>query len=152
MPAPQYRIFFDTSVYIAGLRSPTGGAARELLRLVESQAIRMVVSDEVVLEVDRVMQAKFPGLVQESRQFWKELKPEVVPNPPSDYVKPFLEKLDKGDAAILCAAGLAKVSAFVTWNTRDFMAHGVEALVGFPIVIPADALKLFRKWIDPFLD
>ena len=60
-------------------------------------------------------------------------------------MKPFLEKLDKGDAAIWCAARLAKVSAFVTWNTRDFMKHGVDVLVDVPIVVPAGALKLFRK-------
>ena len=151
MAIPQYRIFFDTSVYIAGLRSP-GGAARELLKLAESEAICMVVSDEVITEVDRVLVGKFPELVQESRRIWKELRPEVVPNPVLNHVKPFLEKLHKGDATILCAAHLAEVSAFVTWNTRDFMAHGVDALVDFPIVVPADCLKLFRKWIEPFLD
>ena len=151
MGAPQYRIFFDTSAYIAGLRSPVG-AARELLNLAASETIGMVVSEEVITEIDRVMTRKFPDLVQESRRIWKELKPEVVPNPSVDDVKPFLEKLDKGDASILCAARLAKVSAFVTWNTRDFMAHGVNSLVDFPITIPAGALKLFRKWIEPFLD
>ena len=151
MGPPPYRIFFDTSAYVAGLRSPIG-AARELLNMVGSEAIGMVVSEEVVTEIDRVMTRKFPDLVQESRQIWKDLKPEVVPNPSASDLKPFLEKLDKGDASILCAARLAKVSSFVTWNTRDFMAQGVDSLVDFPIVIPADALKLFRKWIEPFLD
>ena len=151
MGAPQYRIFFDTSAYIAGLRSPVG-AARELLNLAAWETIGMVVSEEVITEIDRVMTRKFPNLVQESRRVWKELKPEVVPNASTGDMKPFLEKLDKGDAAILCAARLAKVSAFVTWNTPDFMAHGVDSLVDFPIVVPADALKLFRKWIEPFLD
>ena len=151
MGIPQYRIFFDTSTYIAGLYSPDG-AARELLKLAEAEAIGIVESEEVITEIDRVMARKFPNLVQKSRQIWKELKPEVVPNPSTRDIKPFLDKLDKGDASILCAAGLAKVSAFVTWNTRDFMAHGVDNLVDFPIVVPADALKLFRKWIEPFLD
>ena len=151
MAIPQYRMFFDTSVYIAGLRSP-GGAARELLKLAEAQAIRMVVSEEVITEVDRVVAEKFTALVQESRKFWKDLEPEIAPNPPADQLEPFLQKLDRGDARILCAACLVKVSAFVTWNTRDFMAHGVASLVDFPIVVPADGLKLFRKWIEPFLD
>ncbi len=151
MAIPSYRVFFDTSVYIAGLYSASG-AARELLRLSESQAIRMVVSEEVVTEVDRVTTEKFPHLVQESRQFWKDLNPEIAPNPTTDLIELFLKKLPEGDASILCAAHLAKVSAFVTWNTRDFMAPGVESLVDFPIVVPADGLKLFRKWIEPFLD
>ncbi len=151
MSVLQYRIFFDTSAYIAGLRSPVG-AARELLNLAATETVGMVVSEEVVTEIDRVVTRKFPDLVQESRQIWKELKPEVVPNPSVVDMKPFLEKLDKGDAAILCAAHFAEVSTFVTWNTRDFMARGVNKLVDFPIVVPADALKLFRNWIEPFLD
>ena len=151
MPIPSYRIFFDTSVYIAALLS-SKGAAGELIRLAEAEAIRMVVSKEVIIESDRVIAAKFPDLVQINRQLWKELSPEISADPNPSQLKPFLEKLHKGDAAILCAAHLAKVSAFVTWNTRDFMAPGIEPLVQFPIVIPADALRLFRKWIDPFLE
>ena len=137
MAAPRYRAFFDTSVYIAALLS-SEGASGELIRLVESGAIRMVVSEEVVVEIDRVLSSKFPVRVQRSRELLKRLTPEVA--------------LDESDASILCSAHLAKVSMFVTWNTRDFMAHGVDVLVDFPIVIPANALKLFRKWIEPFLD
>ena len=151
MAVPQYRIFFDTSVYIAALLS-LEGASRELVRLVEAGAIRMVVSEEVVTETDRVLAGKFPELVQESRKLWKHLGPEIASNPTGAAMKPFLEKLPKGDAAILCAAYQAKVSAFVTWNVRDFMAHGIQSLVDFPITVPAEGLKLFRKWIEPFLD
>ena len=151
MAVTQYRVFFDTSVYIAALLSAEG-AAGELIGLVEDRAIRMVVSDEVIIEVVRVLSKKFPFRIELSRKLWKHLNPELVSNPTGGEIKPFLNKLANGDAAILCSAHLAKVSMFVTWNTRDFMAHGVASLVDFPIVIPADALKLFRKWIEPFLD
>ena len=150
MGLPQHRIFFDTSAYIAALLSPNG-AAGELLRLAEAGVIRMVVSQEVIIEADRVLAVKFPELIQESRRLWKHLNPEMTPNPTAHQIKPFLEKLPKGDAGILCAAHLAKVSAFVTWNTRDFMARGVSSLVNFSILVPADCLMLFRKWIEPFL-
>ena len=150
MAVPKYRLFFDTSVYIAALLSPNG-AAGELLRLVEAEAIRMIVSEEVIVEVDRVVSGKFPELIQDSRSLWKHLGPEIAPTPTTDQVKPFLLKLAKGDASILCSAHLAKGAAFVTWNTRDFMRPGVKTLVDFPIVVPADGLKLFRNWVEPFL-
>ncbi len=150
MTVPQYRIFFDTSVYIAALLSPSG-AVGELVRLVEAGVIKMVVSEEVIVETDRVLEAKFPELIDSSRKLWKHLNPEMRPSPTQSQVRPFLGKLAKGDASILCAASLSNVSAFVTWNTRDFMAYGVSSLVDFPVVIPADCLILFRKWIEPFL-
>ena len=150
MPIPQYRVFFDTSVYIAALLSPKG-AAGELIRLVEAGVIQMVVSQEVIIEADRVLSLKFPLLIQESRKLWKNLRPQIAPDPTSSQMKPFIKKLPNADASILCSAHLSKVSVFVTWNTRDFMAPDVSSLVDFPIVVPADCLKLFRKWIDLFL-
>lgn len=151
MAIPQYRIFFDTSVYIAALISPKG-AAGELVRLVEVGVLRMVVSQEVIIEADRVLTVKFPELIQENRRLWKHLTPEIAPNLTTNQAKLFLERLPKADAIILCSAHLAKVSAFVTWNTRDCMGQDILSLVDFSIVVPADGLKLFRKWVEPFLE
>jgi len=151
MAIPKYRIFFDTSAYIAALISPKG-AAGELIHLVEAGAIRMVSSQEVIIEADRVLIKKFPELVQENRKLWRNLAPEIAPDPTTNQAKLFLERLPRADAIILCSAHLAKVSTFVTWNTRDFMGQHISSLVDFPIVVPSDALNLFRKWIDPFLD
>ena len=151
MAIPQYKVFFDTSVYIAALLSPNG-AAGELLRLVEAGVIHMIVSEEVITESDRVLSAKFPELVQDSRKLWKHLRPEITPNPTTRQVGSFLAVLPKGDALILCAAHLAKPEVFVTWNTRDFMNHRVSLLVNFPIIVPGDCLKLFRKWLQSFLN
>ena len=151
MPIASYPLFFDTSVYIAALLSPEG-AAGELIRLAESGVIQMVVSEEVIIEIDRVLKKKYPELIQESRRLLKHIAPEVVSNPDPEDVKPFLRKLPTADAMILCAARQGKISAFVTWNTRDFMVSGIAELVNFPVVVPGEALKLFRKWVDSFAD
>ena len=151
MAVPRYRLFFDTSIYIAALLSPEG-AAGALIRLVEAGAVEMVVSEEVLVEADRVIAAKFPELIQESRSLWKSLSPQIALNPSANQVKIFQQKLRKGDAAILAAASGAGVSAFVTWNTRDLMTPGVTSLVDFPIVVPGDCLKLLRQWMETFLD
>jgi predicted nucleic acid-binding protein len=148
---PRFRIFFDTSVYIAALLSPRG-ASGELIRLAEAGAVTMVVSQRVVVESDQVLSRKFPDLIEESRRLWKGLSPEVTSDPTDRQMAPFRARLRPGDAAILCSASLAQVSAFVTWNTRDFMRPGIESLVSFPIVVPPECLKRFRGWIEPFLD
>ena len=151
MQISPYRLFFDTSAYVAALYSPSG-AAGELFRLAEAGVIRMVVSEQVIVESDRVLGAKFPGLVQENRRLWKALAPDIAPHPSASETEPFLKILPVADAQILCAARLEKVTAFVTWNTRDFMTRGVDRLVPFPILVPAGALKHFRGWIEPFLE
>ena len=151
MPAPEFCVFFDTSVYIAALLSPTGAAA-ELIRLAEAGAITMVVSETVIRESDRVLGARFPHLAEDSMLLWQSLRPEIAPPPRPKELAAFVKKLPRADAEILCASSKAGVSAFVTWNTRDFMKKGVDALVSFPIVVPGDCLRLFREWIDPYLE
>lgn len=151
MTHQKFKVFFDTSVYIAALISPKG-AAGELIRLAEAGIIHIIVSKEVIIESDRVLSQKFPELIQESRRLWKHLEPEIAPEPTTGQLKPFLNTLSNGDASILCSASLMDISAFVTWNTRDFMIHPVKSLVKFPIVVPGDCLKLFRKWLEPFLE
>ena len=151
MAIPSYRVFFDTSVYIAALLSPKG-AAGELIRLAEARAIAMVVSERVVIESDEVLSAKFPSLIQDSRLLWKNLAPEITPEPDKKTLTQFKNCLPSADAAILGAAYKAKIDAFVTWNTRDFMKAGIKKLVDFPIVVPGDCLDLFRKWLEPYLE
>ncbi len=154
MNIPSYRVFFDTSVYIAALFSPTG-AAGELLRLAESGAITMVVSEKVIIESDQVLIRKFPKLIEDSRCLWKSIGPEISKNPLSKDLKHFVDKLLKSDAEILCAAQKSKsksIDCFVTWNTRDFMKPGISDIVDFPIVVPGECLNLFRDWLKQFLD
>lgn len=151
MEIPSYRVFFDTSVYIAALISRKG-ASGELIRLAEAGAVRMVVSEQVVVESDRVLGRKFPDLIDESRRLWKTLHPEMASDPTPQQAVPFRSQLSSGDAVILCSAQLAGVSALVTWNTRDFMKPAVEKLVSFPVVVPEDCLKQYRVWIQPYLE
>jgi len=88
MAIPQYKIFFDTSMYIAALINPKGPSG-ELISLAEAGIISMVVSEKVVVESDQILKRKFPNIVEKSRILWKSLKPEVVQNPHSSKVKPF---------------------------------------------------------------
>ena len=151
MAIPKYRIFFDTSVYIAALLSPKG-AAGELIRLAEAGAITMVVSELVIIESDIVLGNKFPDIIEKSRLLWKHLAPEITSNLPKTKKNPFQKILPVNDASILWSAQIADVSMFVTWNTKDFMKPEIKSRVSFPLLIPGDALNLFREWIDPFLD
>ena len=59
----------------------------------------MVVSKQVIIEADRALTANFQ-FIQENRQLWKHLTPEIAPDPAISQTKLFLEKLPNADAAI----------------------------------------------------
>jgi putative PIN family toxin of toxin-antitoxin system len=141
------RVFLDTSALIAGLISSTG-AAREVLRLGEAGVIRLVVSEWVVVELDRILSAKFSSYLQEIRHFLKDIHLEAVDDPPVARVKRFRGIIEDDDAPILAAAVEARVDALVTWDKRDFLKAKVKESVGFPILTPAEFLHLFREWLE----
>ena len=112
----------------------------------------MVVSEDVIRETDSVLGRKFPDLIQDSRRFWRSLCPEMVSACGAKELARFSSLFPPGDAVILCAAFRGDVSAFVTWNTKDFMKPGVDQLLSVPIVIPSECLRLIREWCESCLD
>jgi predicted nucleic acid-binding protein len=57
----KHKVFLDTSVFLASLRSPQGGSS-ELLRHAVVGSIQAFVSDDVMDEVARHIQKVAPGL------------------------------------------------------------------------------------------
>ncbi|NJN54616.1 MAG: PIN domain-containing protein [Anaerolineae bacterium] len=55
-------IFLDTSALFAGIWSPTGGA-RMLLKLGEAGVVQLVVSSQVLTEIENVLRRKSPELL-----------------------------------------------------------------------------------------
>ena len=51
------RVFIDSSVLIAGVLSPSGGA-RAILVLAETEALQIVISQQVQVECERVLWIK----------------------------------------------------------------------------------------------
>jgi len=145
MAGEVHRVFVDTSALIAGFVS-SKGAAREVLRLGEARIIQLVVSEWVVVELDRVISEKFPGHVQDLRHTLKKVSLEVVADPPPAQVRRYKDIIEEGDAPILAAAVEACVDSFVTWDKRDFQSEKVRARVDFPIMTPGEFLTLFRSW------
>lgn len=145
MPAERWRVFTDANVFIAGFASRTGASAA-ILDLGEAEEILIVVSRQVLVEVDRVISRKFPDVVDRYRTFIKNLAPLLGEDPPSSLVKEAAQVIHVDDAPILAAAKQQSIDYLVTLDTRHFHTVAVRAFLPVPILRPAEFLAEFRTF------
>jgi predicted nucleic acid-binding protein len=145
MPDNQWKVFLDTNVLIAGLASRAGASAA-ILDIGEAEEIRIVISQHVLIEADRVFFNKFPHLSSQFRMFIKSLTPLLIDDPNSQAVREASEVIEVNDAPILAAVKLQKVDYLVTLNTKHFKTPQVRNYASTPIVTPGEFLTAFRTF------
>jgi putative PIN family toxin of toxin-antitoxin system len=143
-PIQKIKVFIDTSVLIAGVASLTGASAA-VLDLCEAESIQMVISRQVLVEADRNFSAKLPGLVNEFRQFIRNLVPLMVEDPPAAAVERAASLIDRKDAAILAAAIESKVDFLITLDKKHFLKQKVQRNIPIEICTPSDFLRIFER-------
>lgn len=143
MDGRRWRVFIDTSALIAGIVSTTG-AAREVLRLCEAGIVEALVSRQVLVEADRNLSEKLPSLVEEFRDFMRQMAPVLLNDPSPGEVRRASRVIHYKDAPILAAAIRADIDCLVTWNTRHFKKRDVTEAVRFKIVTPGEFLAEFK--------
>lgn len=142
-PIQKIKVFIDTSVLIAGVASLTGASAA-VLDLCEAESIQMVISRQVLVEADRNFSAKLPGLVNQFRQFIRNLAPLMVEDPPAAAVERSASLIDRKDAAILAAAIESKVEFLITLDKKHFLKQKVQRNIPIEICTPSDFLRIFE--------
>jgi len=143
-PSPRIKVFIDTNVLIAGVASVTGASAA-VLDLCEAEILQMVVSRQVLVEADRNFSAKLPGLVDQFRQFIRNLAPLMVEDPPAKAVEKAASLVDRKDAAILAAAMQAEADYLITLDKRHFLKREVRNNVPLVVCTPAEFLRTFER-------
>lgn len=139
------RIFFDANVVIAGTMSRKG-ASRALMMLAAAGVIRMVVSRQVLDEVERNLRLKLPQALPIMAEMLSHIVPEVVDDPPPEASAHWHEHIEAKDAPILEAALSAQVDYLVTLNSKDFTPQ-LATLSGLSIVSPAEFIERIREII-----
>lgn len=144
-----WQVFLDSNVIIAGLISLTGASAA-IRNLGEAEEIRIVISPYVLVETDRVIQAKFaarfPHLIDQYRAFIQNANPLLAEDPPLSKIREAQTIIHRDDAPILAAAKLASIDYLVTLDTRHFHIEKVRAYLPVPILTPAELMKRFRNF------
>jgi predicted nucleic acid-binding protein len=139
-------LFLDSSALMAGIISAQG-AARALLLLSENQKIHLLISEQVVTEVERNLARKAPAALPFAREMVRAANIHILHDPSWEDVQKRLDWIQHpADAPILVAAALAQVDFLVTLNTRHFLADpDVAHRSGLRIGTPGDALAWVRE-------
>jgi predicted nucleic acid-binding protein len=143
------RVFVDANVLIAGAYSRSG-ASRAVLMLAEVGLFKLVVSRQVLNEVDRNIRAKLPGAMKVLVEILALLELEIVDDPERPEWEPFLEVIEEKDAPILVAAAAAMIDRFITLNTKDFTTAAAERS-GIPVQTPSAFIEDIRGIITTSL-
>lgn len=140
------RIFADANILIAGADSRSG-ASRAVLLMAEIGLFTLVVSRQVLDEVERNIRKKLPRALPNFAEQLSQLNLEILTDPSVEESSKWENVIDKNDAPILAAAVNAKVDRILSLNTWDFTQEVAEKC-GIPIQTPAQFIHDIRDIID----
>ncbi len=144
------RVFFDANVIIAGSASRRG-ASRALMMLAEMGMFRMVVSRQVIDEVERNLRNKLPQGLPVMVELLGYIAPEIVEDPPAEALARWRGHIETKDMPVLEAAVSADADFIVTLNSRDFTPK-IATLSGVPIVSPGELIERIRASVTEGLE
>jgi predicted nucleic acid-binding protein len=144
MPA-KVNVFLDTSALFAGIWSAMGGG-RMILKLGEAGAIRLLVSSQVLEEIESALRRKAPNMLGLLTLLIDRSRAEVVPSPMPKAVQDSQALTGHpGDAQVLAAAWAAGADYLVTLDRKHFLDNSaLRNAVPFPVGTPGDFLAWYR--------
>jgi len=138
-------VFLDTSVIIAALMSPSGGA-RTLFHLSEAGAIRLLVGKSVLREADEVLRRKAPELLPILAQLLEEANIEIGENASEENINKAGQLVKYlPDTMVLAEALQGKVDWFSTHDREHFLNNPTLADLPFRIGSPGDVIVWLRE-------
>lgn len=142
---PKPRVFLDTSALFAGIWSESGGG-RLLLNLGEAGLVTLLVSGQVLEEIERTVRAKAPETLPHLALLLHRSQVQVVEAPPRDRVAACFDLTQhQNDALVIAAAWHAASDFFVTLDKRHFLDNSVlRAAAPFSMGAPGDCLAWLR--------
>ena len=138
----KFKIFLDSSALISGLNSPTGAAGLIISAFLAGEFF-VFISEQVVEEVQRNIQTKFP-LLQERFLAFFLARPEIIKQPSLGEIRIAHKLINSADAPILAAAIKSKPDFLVTWDKKHFLKK--EILLNMPFIISTPQDFLQRYW------
>lgn len=145
------RLFLDTSALFSGLWSESGGA-RALLQLGEAGLIQLIISQDVLDELDRVIRKKAPEVLGTLALVLDRARVVIAPRPkPAPIADAERWTGHAGDARIVAAAQSARADYLVTLDRAHLLDNPLlKKHLAFPVDTPGSALAWLRaRWARP---
>lgn len=137
-------VFLDASVLFSACYSSTG-ASHEIIRQGYQNNLHIVLSEDVLLEVERNLGNKKPEALQLFQVFIATLPYRLV-NPTIDEVKHAATYTELKDAPIVAAARKAQVDYLVSFDLQHLVnVPEVATRSDLQIVLPSQLLEIFRN-------
>ena len=138
------RVFLDTSVIIAAVLSP-GGGARKLFLLAEAGILSLVVGPTVLQECDQVVRRKAPGSSSKLAQLLAAAGTETSSPPTKRQIKTAQASVQYvPDARVLAEAIRAEPDWFVTHDKVHFLKSRRTIKLPFEMGTPGDLIQSFK--------
>jgi predicted nucleic acid-binding protein len=146
---PELRLFLDTSALFSGIWSEKGGA-RMVLKLGEARVVVLLVSSQVLDEIENVILRKAPHLMATFVLLLDRSHITVVPSAPTELLERCHGLVShRGDACILADAWANQVDYLVTLDKNHFLnAEGLSDQTPFIIGTPGDCLSWIKKFFQ----
>ena len=134
------KVFFDASVLIAALLSPSGGSA-QLLKYIKSETITGITSQTALAEVSDKTE-KIQKSQTEIEQFIAESHLLVRKHLTLDEIAPYQNLIDIGDAHLIAGAYLTKCTHLVTLDKKHLLRSDIQAkFLPLKILNPKELLE-----------
>lgn len=137
--------FLDTSALFAGIWSSTGGA-RMILKLREIGTVNLLVSSQVLREIEGVLRKKSPGNLGYLTLLLDRSRINIISNPSEEILKKCTDLIPhKWDAQVIGSAWESKADYFVTLDRKHFFDNQLlKDNIPLHIGTPGDFLTWFR--------
>jgi predicted nucleic acid-binding protein len=144
--ADRPKVFLDTSALFAGLWSDTGGA-RQALKLSEAGLVVLVVSPQVLSEIENNLRRKAPELLGKLAVLLDRVGLVLTSTAPdARYEAALVLTHHPGEERVLADAWESKVDYFVTLDRQHFLENkGLRATLPLSLGTPGDFLSWYRQ-------
>ena len=141
------RVFIDASVFFAAIYSPSG-SARDLLRLAMEGKVNLVISQNILEEVERNILKKAPQASGYYHALLATLALEMV-SAPAQAAVDAVEYVAEKDAHVIAAAIEAKPDYLVTYDQKHLLNRPeVAEKSGLTIVTPDVVVRVIQESDD----
>ena len=148
MSGEQIRIFLDACVFIAVIKSSSGGSAL-ILELYISNRFQLVTTKEVLLEAYRNIKNKFSE--EELVKFYQEiasLNLEIADTTTTQETLKYSHIIHKKDSNVLAAAIKSRAAIMITLDRKHFMTPAIKkANLPISILTPGELIQQINNEI-----